>query len=296
MARNTFSIKDTSIHVRRVLLYTLFLNYLVASAKILCGYMTNSVAIISDGFHSFFDGISNIVGLIGTWIASHPPDKEHPYGHKKYETLFTIIISFMIFLTCFQILKRIYFFLIEGYRPTVTSISFTLMFITMGINVFVMIYESKKGREFGSSFLIADAMHTKSDIFASLAVIISLFLTKKGYIYADLIVGIIITLLIARIGYHILKDASDILVDTVCIDTSAIRYIVNRVEGVKDCHDIRTRGSLNSVYLDLHVIVDRDLSTQKAHEIADNIEKEVRQEFPAIVDIVVHIEPDTIAH
>lgn len=296
MGKDTFSIKDTSFQVRKVLLYTLFLNYFVASAKIFYGYITNSVAIMSDGFHSFFDGISNIVGLIGTWIASHPPDKEHPYGHRKYETLFTIIISFMIFLTCFQILKKTYFFFIEGYRPTVTPISFTVMFITIGVNIFVMLYESKKGKELGSSFLIADAMHTKSDVFASLAVLISLFLTKLGYSFADPVVGIIITFFIARIGYHILKDASDILVDTVCIDTSAIRYVVNRVNGVKDCHDIRTRGSMNSVYLDLHVIVDRNLSTQKAHEIADNIEKEIKQEFPAIVDIIVHIEPDSLVH
>lgn len=296
MGKSTFSIKDTSVQVRKVLLYTLFFNYFVAAAKIFYGYMTNSVAIMSDGFHSFFDGISNIVGLIGTWIASHPPDKEHPYGHRKYETLFTIIISFMIFLTCFQILKKIYFFFIEGYKPAVTPISFTIMLTTMGVNIFVMLYESKKGKELGSSFLIADAMHTKSDVFASLAVLISLLLTKKGYIFADPLVGIIITFFIARIGYHILKNASDILVDTVCIDTSAIRYIVNRVDGVKDCHDIRTRGSMNSVYLDLHVIVDSNLSTQKAHEIADNIEKEVKQEFPAIVDIIVHIEPDTFLH
>lgn len=293
MGRNIFSIEETSVQIRKVLLYTLILNYSVASAKIFYGYITNSVAIMSDGFHSFFDGISNIVGLIGTWIASHPPDKEHPYGHRKYETLFTIIISFMIFLTCFQILKKIYFFFIEGYKPAVTPISFTVMIITTGINIFVMLYESKKGKELGSSFLIADAMHTKSDVFASLAVLISLLLTKKGYIFADPLVGIIITFFIARIGYHILKNASDILVDTVCIDTSAIRYIVNRVDGVKDCHDIRTRGSMNSVYLDLHVIVDSNLSTQKAHEIADNIEKEIKQEFPAVVDIIVHIEPDT---
>ncbi|NWF52632.1 MAG: cation transporter [Nitrospirae bacterium] len=296
MGKDTSSIKDISIKVRKVLLYTLFLNFLVASAKIFYGYITNSVAIISDGFHSFFDGISNIIGLIGTWIASHPPDKEHPYGHKKYETFFTVIISFMIFLTCFQILKKIYFFFTEGFKPAVTSVSFTLMFVTIGINIFVMLYESKKGKDYGSSFLIADAMHTKSDILSSLTVIISLFLTRKGYTFADPLVGIIITFLIARIGYRILKDASDILVDTVCIDTSAIKYVVNHVKGVKSCHDIRTRGSMNSVYLDLHVIVDSNLSTQKAHEIADNIEKEIKQEFPAIVDIIVHIEPDSLAH
>jgi len=288
--------KDTPIQVRRVLIYTLILNCLVASAKVLYGYITNSVAMMSDGFHSFFDGFSNVIGLFGTWIASHPPDKEHPYGHEKYETLFTIIIAVMIFATCFQVLRKVYFFFVEGYRTTVSPISFSIMLLTIGVNVFVMLYESRKGKELGSSFLIADAMHTKSDIFVSVAVIVSLLFAKMGYYLADPIVGIIIIFFIARIGYKILKEASQVLVDTVCIDTSMIKFVVNNIKGVRGCHDIRTRGSVNSTFLDLHVLVSKDLSTERAHEIADTIERELKKKFPSIVDIVVHIEPDSVNH
>ena len=288
--------KDTPIQVRRVLIYTLILNCLVASAKVFYGYMTNSVAMMSDGFHSFFDGFSNVIGLFGTWIASRPPDKEHPYGHKKYENLFTIIIAVMIFATCFQVLRKVYFFFIEGYRTTVSPISFSIMFITIGVNVLVMLYESKKGKELGSSFLIADAMHTKSDIFVSVAVIVSLLFAKMGYYLVDPIVGIIIIFFIARIGYKILKEASQVLVDTVCIDTPAIKFVVNNIKGVRGCHDIRTRGSVNSTFLDLRVLVNKDLPTERSHEIADTIERELKKEFPSIVDIVVHIEPDSVNH
>jgi cation diffusion facilitator family transporter len=289
-------LKNTSAEVRKVLVITLLLNCCVAAAKILYGYLTSSVAMMSDGFHSFFDGISNIVGLIGTWIAFHPPDENHPYGHRKYETLFTIIIAAMIFVTCFEILKRVYLFFIDGYKTTVTWASFVVMLITIGVNIFVTLYESKKGKQLGSSFLIADAKHTKSDIFASIAVIISLFFAKMGYYLADPIVGIVITFFIARIGYEILKDASDVLVDAVCLDTTAIKFVVNSIEGVKGCHDIRTRGSTNCTYLDLHCLVGSDLPIEKAHEIADKIENEIKKEFPSVVDIVVHIEPDSIKH
>jgi cation diffusion facilitator family transporter len=289
-------LKNTSAEVRKVLIITLVLNACVAAAKILYGYLTSSVAMMSDGFHSFFDGISNIVGLIGTWIAYHPPDENHPYGHRKYETLFTIIIAVMIFVTCFEILKRVYFFFIEGYKTTVTWASFVVMLITMGVNIFVTLYESRKGKQLGSSFLIADAKHTKSDIFASVAVIISLFFAKMGYYLADPLVGIVITFFIARIGYEILKEASDTLVDTVCLDTAAIKFVVNSIEGVKGCHDIRTRGASNCTYLDLHALVRSDLPIEKAHEIADKIEKEIKKEFPSVIDIVVHIEPDSIKH
>jgi len=290
------SIKNASVEVRKVLIITLILNSFVATAKVFYGHMTSSVAMMSDGFHSFFDGISNVVGLVGTWIASHPPDENHPYGHGKYETLFTIIIAAMIFTSCFQILKKVYLFFIEGYKTSVTSISFVVILVTMGVNIFVTLYESKKGKKLGSSFLIADAKHTKSDILASIAVLISLFFAQKGYYLADPIVGIVITFFIARIGYEILKDASDTLVDTICIDTSAIKSVVNRIEGVQGCHEIRTRGSVNSTYVDLHVLVRSELPIETAHEIADNIEKEIKKAFPSVVDIVVHIEPDSIKH
>jgi cation diffusion facilitator family transporter len=166
----------------------------------------------------------------------------------------------------------------------------------MGVNVFVMVYESRKGKQLGSDFLVADAMHTKSDIYASIAVIVSLILTKAGYYYADAIVGIIITFFIARIGYKILKEASNVLVDAVCLDTAAIENIVNSVEDVKGCHEIRTRGPVNAVYVDLHVLVDKNMPIEKAHGIAEIVEKRLKQEFPTIVDIIVHIEPDTVKH
>jgi cation diffusion facilitator family transporter len=296
MGSDTLGRKDYSVGVRRVLVFTLILNSVVALAKILYGYYTNSIAMTSDGFHSFFDGISNVVGLVGIWIASHPPDERHPYGHKKFETLFTIIIGVMIFSTCFQILRKVYFSFTDNHRTIVTTTSFIIMLITIGVNVFVMLYESRKGKQLGSSFLIADALHTKSDIFASVAVIVSLLLTRAGYHYADTIVGIIITFFIARIGYKILKEASDVLVDSICLDTSSIECVVNNVDGVKGCHEIRTRGPVNAVYVDLHVLVDKDLSAENAHRVAERVEKSLKKEFPSIIDIIVHIEPETVQH
>jgi cation diffusion facilitator family transporter len=287
---------DYTSQVRKVLIYTLILNLIVALSKVLYGLITNSVAMISDGFHSIFDGASNVVGLIGIWIASHPPDENHPYGHKKYETLFTIIIAVMLFTTCFEILKKVYHSFHETHITTVTQTSFIIMIMTMGVNIFVMLYEKRKGTQLGSEFLIADAKHTKSDILVSLTVIVSLVFSKIGYPHADVIVGLMITIFIARIGYEILKEASDALVDTVCLDNAAIMTVVNGTEGVKGCHDIRSRGTVNSIYLDLHVLVDRKMTTEKSHDIADRIEERIKKEFPSVVDIVVHIEPETMNH
>ncbi len=290
------SVNGYARQVRKVLIVTLALNVAVASAKVLYGYITNSIAMSSDGFHSFFDGVSNVVGLIGIWIASHPPDRGHPYGHRKFETLFTIIIAAMIFFTCFQIIKRVYTSFFENHLTMVTETSFAVMAVTVAVNILVMTYEARKGRQLGSEFLVADAMHTKSDIFVSVSVIVSLVFTKLGYYYADTVVGLVITVFIARIGYGIIMESSKILVDTVCLDNTAVTHLVNNIEGVKGCHDIRTRGSVNSVYLDLHVLVDRNMSTEESHSIADKIEEKIKLEIPEVVDIVVHIEPSESEH
>lgn len=289
MGRNPF---ERSRSVKRVLIYTLIANSLVALAKIIYGYLTHSIAILSDGFHSFFDGVSNIVGLIGVSIASHPPDKRHPYGHRKYETLFTLIIAAMIFITCYQILRNAYESLSNSPKATITPASFIIIFITLAINIVVMVYESRKGRELNSEFLIADARHTRSDIFVSLSVILGLILFKAGYTRADAVVGILIAFLIAKMGYEIIKEASSILVDTVCIDTGLIEKALMDVEGVKGCHDIRTRGTIKSIFLDLHVCVRPDITLEEAHNIADRVEEMIKERFPDVVDIVVHVEPD----
>ncbi len=286
------TLTNNAPEIRKVLIYTLGLNACVAIAKIIYGYMTNSIAMTSDGFHSLFDGVSNIVGLIGIWIAAHPPDEKHPYGHKKYETLFTIIIAVMIFATCFQILKLVYHSLVEYHAAEVTAASFAVMLLTMAVNIFVTVYERKKGKELKSEFLIADAMHTKSDILASTAVIASLVITKLGYRLADSVVGAVIAFFIAKIGYEILKKASDVLVDSVCIDTTALEVVINSVEGVKGCHDIRSRGTEHAINLDLHILVDPKMPIEKAHEIADFVEGKIKCEFPAVTDIVVHVEPE----
>ncbi len=282
---------DRTFAVRRVLIYTLAANAVIAIAKVAYGYSTNSISIISDGFHSIFDGSSNVIGLIGIRLASHPPDARHPYGHRKYETLFTIIIASMIFFTSFQIVRMVYMSFFEVQKTEVTAISFLVMLVTMAVNIVVSLYESRKGRELNSEFLTADAKHTQSDILVSMSVIIGLVFYRFGYHRADAIVGIVIVVLIGKIGYDILRYASDILVDSVRLDTASIEEIVNSVDGVKGCHDIRTRGTASSIFLDLHVLVDSSLSVEDAHEIADRVESALKDGFHSVADIVVHIEP-----
>lgn len=287
------SLSDDAKRIRRVLLVTLILNVSVAAMKMLYGWHSGSIGMLSDGFHSLFDGASNIVGLVGIWIASRPPDAEHPYGHSKFETLFTVAISLMIFGACFRILNDVYRSVFETHAPPrVTALSFAVMAATMAVNVFVMTYEGRQGRALKSDFLIADALHTKSDVLASSSVILGLIFSHLGYRHADAIAGAVVVVLIARVGWGIIRRASDVLVDTVCLDTHAIEMVVRAVEGVRNCHGIRTRGAEAHVSLDLSIHVSAGITVESAHEIADEVERRIREAFPEVEDIVVHTEPE----
>lgn len=277
--------------VRQVLLYTLFLNISVAAAKIFYGYKIGSISMFSDGFHSLADGTSNIIGLIGIWIASHPPDRSHPYGHRKFETLSTIAIAVLIFLAGLEILKKAYHGLREPHVIEVTSTGFMIMAVTLLINVGVMTYERKKGRQLGSDFLLADALHTSTDIFVSLSVIVSLTAAKLGYPVVDVLAAIIISIFIARMGFSILKSAAAVLTDAARINPDEIKKLVKGIRGVHECHEIRTRGKEDSVCIDLHILVDPEVTTREAHDIAHSVEKAIKSKFPSVIDVVVHVEP-----
>jgi len=277
--------------VKRVLIVILFLNVGVALAKITYGYLTNSLSMVSDGFHSLFDGISNVVGIIGITIASRPPDKTHPYGHSKFETFAAIGIAILLFITCFELLKSALDRFFNPTTPEITVISFLIMGLTMLVNIGVSWYENKKGNELGSNILIADSKHTRSDIYASAAVILGFVAIRFGFVIVDPVIAIIIAVLIGKMGIEIIKESSGVLLDQVAVDPNRIKDIVCSIEGVDECHRVRTRGSAAEIYVDLHVTMSACFSLDEAHNISHNVEEQLKKSIPGINDVVVHIDP-----
>ncbi len=279
-------------HIRSVLIAVLFLNWAVALAKIFCGFFTHTASITADGFHSFSDGFSNVIGLIGITIASQPRDKDHPYGHKKYETLFSLGIGGLLFFVCFNLIREGLARFTNPVVPYINATSFWIMGITLCANLFVMNYEFRHGRVLKSDILISDATHTKADIFISLSVILTLIIVKSGYPMADALVTIGIALFIAYCGYEIVRDSSRVLCDTVVIvDVKVIRRVVLNVPGVEDCHKIRSRGRPDDIYIDLHALVTPEMSMEHAHKISHDIEMAVKKSLDGVTEVIVHMEP-----
>jgi len=278
--------------VKRILWAVLGLNLLVAFAKLLYGAITGSLGMQADGFHSLFDGVSNVVGLIGLRMAAAPPDDDHPYGHKKYETLAAAAIGAMLVATCVYLLWNSYGHWLGGIRPQVTPLSFGVMVVTLVINYGVMRWERRKGMELRSEILLADAKHTASDIFTSFSVIGGLVAVRLGYPILDPIVAVVIAAIIARTAVVVLSESARSLTDMARLDSDEVRRVVMENKAIRECHGVRTRGLPSHIFVDLSVDVDPGMSVAKAHELAHQAEHSIKEHFDGVAEVIVHVEPD----
>ncbi|MFX1518909.1 MAG: cation diffusion facilitator family transporter [Promethearchaeota archaeon] len=277
--------------IKRTLIIILIVNLSVAFSKGIYGVITNSLSLIADAFHSLFDASSNVIGLIGIRLARKPADTEHPYGHWKYETVAAIIIAAMIFLTGVEIIQSAIERFITPETPEVTPLSFIIVITTIIINFVTTIYEGKRGKILDSSILLADALHTRSDIFVSISVIVSFIGILLGFPILDPIIAVFVAIMIFHTGIEIAKESIEVLVDTSVVDPSKIKAIVNRIDGVIDSHKIRSRGQHNEIAIDLHVTVDPSISVEKGHDLANEVEHVLMNKIPGVRDVTVHIGP-----
>lgn len=279
--------------VRRILLVILGLNLAVALAKVVYGWLSGSLSMTADGFHSLSDGASNLIGLVGVWIASIPADENHPYGHKKFETFTTVGIAALLLFVGFEVVlgavQRI------GGESTstlqISAASFVVMLITLAVNVGVYTYEFRVGKKLGSDFLVSDALHTRSDILVSLAVIGGLVGAKLGLPWLDWALSLVIAVLIGLSAWEIIKNSAQVLCDAAVLDPSVVVPVVQDIPGVEDCHMVRSRGRSDAVYVDLHLTVDPAMTVGQAHMLAHIAECRLKGKIPGVVDVLVHVEP-----
>jgi cation diffusion facilitator family transporter len=282
---------DRYREVRSVLVRILFLNLAVAVAKILFGYSTGTISILSDGYHSLSDGASNVAALVGLRVARKPPDANHPYGHRKFETLTAAVIAVFLLLVIVEVVQAAIERIRSGSAPEVTALSFGVMIATLGVNLAVVAYERRAGSRLTSELLLADAQHTQSDVLTSIAVLGALTATALGHPLLDPLAAIGIVGFIGHAGYEIARDAAQILSDQIVISEEDIREVVGSVPNVLGCHQIRSRGTRDHVFLDLHVWMDGTMPLRDAHSVSHAVKDRLMERYPQIVDAIIHIEP-----
>jgi cation diffusion facilitator family transporter len=277
--------------VSRVLWQVLFVNLAVAFAKIALGYASGAVSILSDGFHSLTDTASNVVGLVGVSIAQRPPDANHPYGHRKYETMASLAILLFLVIVLIGVLRAAWNRFMFGGTPRVFPEGIALMATTLVINIFVVAYETRQGRRLSSEILMADAKHTRSDVLTSGAVLGALVGVWLGFPILDPLAALLVAGFIGHACWSIAQEASRILSDEIVIAEDDVRAVVQSVPEVLGCEKIRTRGPGDYVFLDLHLWLDGRTALQSAHATSHVVKDKLMAKFPQLADVVIHIEP-----
>jgi cation diffusion facilitator family transporter len=284
-------VRTRASEVSSVLYRVLVLNLAVAAAKIALGLTTGAVSVLSDGFHSLTDTASNVVAIIGVRIAGAPPDEEHPYGHRKFETMASAGILLFLLLVLLEVLGAAWQRFQAGGKPAIGAMTFVVMGATFVVNLFVVFYERRAGARLHSEALLADAHHTLSDLLTSGTVIVALIGVQYGYAWLDPAAALVVAAFIGYACWEIFQSTSGILADRIVIPEDDIRRVVTSVPDVIGCHQIRTRGTADFVFLDLHVWLDAEMPLERAHFLSHVVKDKLMATFPQIKDAVIHIEP-----
>jgi cation diffusion facilitator family transporter len=277
--------------IARILWIILGLNLLVAVAKLAFGRISGSLAITADGIHSLLDAATNVIGLVGIAVAGRPPDSNHPYGHRKYETFAALVVAGLLLLGCREIAVNAWVRLWHPTTPHITSLGFGIMGATILINLGVVAFERREGRRLSSELLLSDAAHTQTDVYASLLVVASFVAQRMGIPWADLAATFVIVVLILKAGIDILMGTLSTLSDERRLAPEDIEREAALEPGVIEVHNVRSRGPHDDIHVDLHVLVDPTMSLADAHAIGHRVERRLTRQFPGVTDVVVHVEP-----
>jgi cation diffusion facilitator family transporter len=262
-----------SAAIRRVLVFELALNLMVAGLKAMYGLWSGSLAIAADAVHSLIDASSNLVGFLVVGRAAEPPDEGHPYGHRKFEIVAAAGIGIAIGVAGIRFAWGAIDALIEARPAPATSwIGFAVIGGTLAVNIFVAAYEARRARQLDSQYLAADAAHTASDVLVTLAVLGSFIAARAGVAWADPVGALVVLVFIGYTAWHVLSRNISVLVDRAAVDADEIRRITCATDGVVDAHRIRSRGNAHTLHIDLHIQMDADMSLRDAHAVAHCVE------------------------
>lgn len=288
-----------NIKIRSVTYLGVIVNIVLATVKVAVGFLANSIALIADGIHSLSDMVTDVVVLLGIHFGSKKPDSKHPYGHGRIETFATAIVAIVLIIVGGFMIYRAAV-AIANMRYGTDQASFmgqAVLWVAM-ISVVSkeLIYRvtRKVAVKTNSSALYANAWHHRSDALSSVAVVIGFIATRFGYHHGDQVAAITVGLMIILVGVKIIgKCLEEFAERSADSQTMAqIERIISSETMIKGWHKLRTRSVGREIFIDLHILVDPELNITDAHEIAEVLERSMRQNISCPINLTVHVEPD----
>ena len=274
--------------VQRVILIEGSVNVIVLCAKVVVGFTTGSLAIIGDAIHSLTDVVNNIVAWIVTRLSSLPPDREHPYGHRKFETLAVFFLASLLIALSLELALHAINKDDSGIAASAWELG--VMLAVLVVNISLATWQRIWARRLKSDILLADASHTFSDVLTTIVVIVGWQLSAIGYLWLDRACALAVSALVFYLAFNLFKSALPILVDRIALDPELLSSAILEVSGVRQVNRVRSRWIGTDKSIDLVVSVDPDISTNDSHDIASAIELLIEERFK-VSDISIHVEP-----
>ena len=281
--------------IKRVTIVNALGNLILAIIKLLIGWMGNSQALIADGIHSLSDLLGDGLVYSAAYIGNQEPDGEHPYGHKRVETLGAIMIAFMLILVGFFLVVEPIWQLLHHTPLRKVSVSVLITAIlSVFINEGLFRYGAFYGKQWNSKLLVTNAWHNRSDALVSVVVVISTILSLLHFNHFDIIGTIVIGGVIIFSGVQMTFECVMELIDT-GVDKETIqeiKQIVLKIPGILTVHELRSRTHSGAIFLDLHVQVPHQMSVSEGHQIAELVHNHLLHSKYNITDVTVHIDPE----
>ncbi len=283
--------EERDVRVQRVILIEGSANVLVLGLKLAVGLFSGSFAVIGDAVHSLGDVANNVIAWIIVRMSARPADREHPYGHRKFETLAVFALAALLVVLAVELALNALRH--EAGPPVSQPWALGVMFVVLGINLGLTTWENVMAKRLGSDILAADARHTFADVLTTIVVIAGWQLAARGYPWMDTICALGVAVFVLFLAFGLFQRSVPVLVDHMALEPEAVTASVLSVPGALSVKSVRSRSKGSAPAVDIVVGVDPQLSTEKAHAIADAIETKLARDF-GVEDATVHIEPDTL--
>ncbi|MBN1285638.1 MAG: cation-efflux pump [Anaerolineae bacterium] len=259
--------------------------------KFAVGLLTGSLAMLADAVDSSLDAVANLIAMLMTRIAGRPADADHPYGHRRFETLAAMLVGGLLLLAAWELVQNSVTRLVSGEVPELTVANFAVMVVAFGVNIVLYIYQQRASQRFRSEALQASAADKRNDIMVSCTVFVSLVVVELGLGWVDAAAALVVVALTGRTAFNVVRNAASVLVDCAALDAGAVQAIAETVPGVQQIMRVRSRGPADDVHLDMDVRVAPPTTTAHCAAIAGEMRARLRDHFDGLSDVQVNFLP-----
>ena len=277
-----------------VTLVGMFFDLLLGAGKIVGGVLTNSFALITDGIHSLTDAGTDIFVLVVARVANAEPDAEHQYGHGRFETLGTIAMGIVFFITAAILMYDSFNRLrLNEPLPTPAAAGIVIALISVATKEWIYHFTMRVAKKLNSSLLKANAWHSRTDAISSIAVLIGILGARQGYLWMDTVAGMFVALIIAKIGWELCTDSLTELVDTAVPKQRREQFesCILSIDGIRGITELRSRTTGGKIILEVRLLVNSYISVSEGHQLGELANKSLISQFADVCEVLIHIDP-----